>query len=79
MRDSGLDFNHPPGYQLRLTVRVKRREGTAGLPRDVWSARTTFLNLLPNDVLLWKAAVEGREAAVLKLHELGNSMQASFA
>ena len=36
----------------------------------LWSAATTFLKFFPNDVLLWKDTVDGRDAAVLKLHEL---------
>ena len=37
-----------------------------------------IFEVLPNDDLLWKAAVEGLEAAVVKLHELGNSSASEF-
>jgi len=34
----------------------------------LWGAATTFLKV--SQRMLWKAVVEGRDAAVLKLHEL---------
>jgi len=45
---------------------------------DVMERCYDIFEVLPHDELLWKAAVEGREAAVLKLHELGNSSASEF-
>ena len=37
-----------------------------------------IFEVLPDDVLMWKCAVDGRDAAVAKLHELAESNPNEF-